>query len=647
MAKGAYIGASNMKVLLECTMLYDLQWDCNPPVVFDMPPPKDDRVTFVWNVDLGGVVYENVLFESDGSAWYGALGTVANVEVYYDGYVAVYFSEELLDTSKPQTLRIYTGTPGGVARKIKKGYVGVVTDIPVYETRTVTETITPDNIDNFFEVTYGSPYTFVGNGSVFTSNNKGVASSAAKITLKPKYDMTISFGYSVSSESKYDTLLVEGSGAHQLSGDGSSGSWDEKSIPAGNSIYFTYSKDGSQDSYDDEAKFYDMVVTCTMTVLVRVETKPVARKIKRGYIGVGGVARPCFGGGEVTAYGAIDSFSPGAYEMVGASTGDYAILACGLKDANSYAATSVHAYNASLTKVSIAQFGVAMSETCGGSVGNYAIFAGRYSSSTFYNTAVVYDNDTLTQQTLSNKLYSKAAGLQSARTSSNVVFSGGYNSTSSSANAVSYATAFNEDLTTKNNSLATKRIRHIGASVGGYALFAGGCQRVTDNGEYLSSVEAFNADMTLTACADIAAEVMWPLGASNEKYALLGAGYTESVSATNTMSAYDADLTRSAAPSLSSNRHRGTTADSENFAVFIGGATTVRGQQAAAGTELATVESYDTALTRKMADNMTEARYAPVAARANEYIVVAGGARRTSNTSSYNPLATSEAYTIL
>lgn len=60
---------------------------------------------------------------------------------------------------------------GGKARKIRKGYIGVNTDVPVYDTSTTA--ITASNISNFFNVV-NSPYYFAGSGNTFTSNNKGL-----------------------------------------------------------------------------------------------------------------------------------------------------------------------------------------------------------------------------------------------------------------------------------------------------------------------------------------------------------------------------------------------------------------------------------------------------------------------------------------
>ena len=63
----------------------------------------------------------------------------------------------------------YVGVDG-IARKIKKGYVGVDTELPIYDIKEKTVSITANNISEYFTVTNGS-YYFKGSGSVFTTTN--------------------------------------------------------------------------------------------------------------------------------------------------------------------------------------------------------------------------------------------------------------------------------------------------------------------------------------------------------------------------------------------------------------------------------------------------------------------------------------------
>lgn len=105
--------------------------------------------------------------------------------------------------------------------------------------------ITPDTISQYFTVA-NSSYYFAGNGSTYTSNNTNLNSSTAKTTLIAKYDMTVSFDYSVASEANYDKLTITVAGTSvctDLSGV-NSGSYTG-TIKMNQNITFSYTKDSS------------------------------------------------------------------------------------------------------------------------------------------------------------------------------------------------------------------------------------------------------------------------------------------------------------------------------------------------------------------------------------------------------------------
>ena len=123
--------------------------------------------------------------------------------------------------------------------------------------------ITASNISDYFTVTNGSPYCFNGQGNVFTTNNAGVNSSSAYTILTAKQDISeISFNYSYSSEPSYDkfTLTVAGSTIENaVSGATTTKSYNG-SLISGQTIEFTYAKDGSVDKNDDKCTFSNMVI---------------------------------------------------------------------------------------------------------------------------------------------------------------------------------------------------------------------------------------------------------------------------------------------------------------------------------------------------------------------------------------------------
>ena len=123
--------------------------------------------------------------------------------------------------------------------------------------------ITASNISDYFTVTNGSSYYFKGEGNVFTTNNAGVNSSAAYTILTAKQDISeISFDYSYSSEPSYDkfTLTVAGSTIENaVSGATTTKSYNG-SLTSGQTIEFTYAKDGSVNKNDDKCTFSNMVI---------------------------------------------------------------------------------------------------------------------------------------------------------------------------------------------------------------------------------------------------------------------------------------------------------------------------------------------------------------------------------------------------
>lgn len=185
-------------------------------------------------------------------------------------------------------------------------YIGVLG--PVYEDQDGTPVnITASNISTHFTVTNGS-YRFAGSGSTFTTTNGGVASSTAYTTLKALYDMRVSFNYSYSSEANYDKFTLKVNGEfieNAVSGKTTSKTYSG-TLRTGQTIYFEYTKDGSQDGNADQCTFSNMVVTPFAPVQVGEagfartvkreykEENGVIRKIHKAYKEVDGVARQVF-----------------------------------------------------------------------------------------------------------------------------------------------------------------------------------------------------------------------------------------------------------------------------------------------------------------------------------------------------------------
>lgn len=193
---------------------------------------------------------------------------------------------------KSDTISVTATSAGTTPSNGEKGaYIGVGVETPVYETQTVYTTVTTDNISNFFTVT-NNTYHFAGEGSVFTSNNKGKSSKNAYTKLTALNDMTLSLDYSYSSESGCDTFtFIAGDRVIEadVSGATTNKSWNG-TLTAGQSLSFTYAKDSSVDKNLDQCSFSNMVVQTQEQVLVDVLRNSYARKISKAYIGIDNVA---------------------------------------------------------------------------------------------------------------------------------------------------------------------------------------------------------------------------------------------------------------------------------------------------------------------------------------------------------------------
>ncbi len=108
----------------------------------------------------------------------------------------------------------------------------------------------------------GEKYTFVYVDGEWTSNNKGIGSSTASVRLTANGNITVSFDYSVSSESGWDKLYIYVNGiAHTDSPySGTKSGSCSVSLEAGQDIYIYYSKDGSGNRNNDTATISALTV---------------------------------------------------------------------------------------------------------------------------------------------------------------------------------------------------------------------------------------------------------------------------------------------------------------------------------------------------------------------------------------------------
>ena len=451
--------------------------------------------------------------------------------------------------------KAYIGV-AGIARKVKKIYVGVPTNIPIYTTNENTVNIDESNISDVFDVANAS-YYFVGSDGTFTTNNGGVSSSTAQTKLTAKYGMTISFNYSYSSEANYDkfTLTVGSTTVESAASGVTTNKTYSGAIAAGETIVFTYTKDSSTNSNNDKCTFSSMVVQYSIVEQIGAELKNVARKVKKAYVGIGGVARPCFGS-DLEYYGAITPLSAARRCLAAAAVGSCALFGGGDIGSTRYDYYGrVDAYDASLTRSTATGLNPNRTNLAATSVGNYALFGGGYGKDGWSADVEAYDAS-LTKTTATN-LSSSRTNLAATSVGNYALFGGG------SINTTYYriVDAYDASLTrTTATSLSEARSNLASAAVGNYALFGGG-------GEV---VDAYDPSLTRVTAAALSDSRSLLAATSVGNYALFGGGY--SVDDTYaTVDVYDASLTRTTATSLSEARSNLAATSVGNYALFGGG----------------------------------------------------------------------------
>lgn len=192
------------------------------------------------------------------------------------------------------------------AKKIKNIYVGVETQVPVYGKKQIT--FSSENINEFFTVQNNSSYPFHINPSTtnrvgFVPGNLGVNSSTSQIVLTANQDLVVKKIYAqYYTERKYDKINIT-INAVTILGDASGEDTYESTanwmLSAGDKIVMSYVKDSS--NHHSSEAMTKIIIECepiTVDTITGYETKPVARSIKKAYVGVNGKARLCYSGDE-------------------------------------------------------------------------------------------------------------------------------------------------------------------------------------------------------------------------------------------------------------------------------------------------------------------------------------------------------------
>lgn len=337
----------------------------------------------------------------------------------------------------------------------------------------------------------------------------------------------------------------------------------------------------------------------------------VARNIKKAYIGIGSVARPFWGGGELAYYGAITPLSVVRMFAAATENSNYALFGGGAASTmGGVSNSSVDAYNSSLTRSNPSELSSARAYLAASTIGKYSLFGGGIgveANASAKNTLDVYDTS-LTKQ--SSKALSVARyNVEAITNGGYALFAGG----TMDGNTTDYATvdAFNSSLTrSKANDLSDARSFAKPAVVGDYAIFAGG-----QNGQspyYSSVVDAYSSSLTKVASVSALSSVMSDMAtATIGGYALFAGGYNGTYRSSVTV--YDASLTRTNPVTLSTARNRMGGVALGGYAIFGGGQNSN------------VVDVFDEKLTRTLGTPLSAARNLICTAIIGNYALFGGG----------------------
>lgn len=361
------------------------------------------------------------------------------------------------------------------------------------------------------------------------------------------------------------------------------------------------------------SKFYANVGSGTFAV--GAAHGSVSRLIKKAYIGIGGVARPCWSGGELAYYGRITPLSLARFELAATSIGDYGVFAGGEENNSNYA-VAVDAYNSNLTRFApynLAEGKTALTAT---SIGNYALFGGGKMPWGASGSVEAY-NASLTKKTSMHDLSAARCYLAATSVGDYAIFAGGSTKDGGQYGQYAYVDYYNSSLTVRDSAkaLSVARSDLAATTVGNYAIFAGGF----DGYNPTSAVDFYTNSLT-GGTADALAEARQMLAATTVgNYALFAGGHFSGTTYSTKVDAYNSSLTRTIPTALSVARGDIGATTVGKYAIFAGGDSYTNPFR------FATVDVYDDKLTRTTNLKLSIPKWLHAATTVGNYALFGGG----------------------
>ena len=361
-----------------------------------------------------------------------------------------------------------------------------------------------------------------------------------------------------------------------------------------------------------------------------------ARLIKKAYISIGGVARPFWGGGELTYYGSITALSANQINLSATAVGNYALFAGG-GVASSNLSSVVNTYNKSLTRNTATALSTARHSMAATSVGNYALFGGGYTGSCV-STVDVYDTS-LTHTNPSSALRNVAMNLAATTVGGYALFGGGAGTSGGTFRVT--VTAYNSSLTRSSpTDLTLARYAFYATTVGNYAIFGPGNSGTATQSESAITFDAYNASLTKMTIAQSSLTHYNAVATAVGNYAVFAGGYYpyNGIRCTTLVEAFDTSLTKTTPTALSTGRNEHAATSLDGYALFGGGNTSANSDPTNS------TEAYDENLTKIIPTAMGAARLRLAATTIGNYALFAGGGTANNNSGAKS---SAYAYTIV
>lgn len=334
----------------------------------------------------------------------------------------------------------------------------------------------------------------------------------------------------------------------------------------------------------------------------------VAHKIRRGYVGIGGVARPVWSNGELIYYGTITPLSSARLDAAADTVGDYALFAGGRTKDNSVSTTkTVDVYNRSLTHLSPMELGTARQTHKANHVGDYMLVAAGHSGTKHLSEVETFDKSLVrgTATSFSGNVYTNfgVAALKNY-----ALFAGGCDNNVSSG-FKNTMNVYDKSLTKVTaDTLSVARQYIAGAAVNGVAIFAGGSKVLT--GTVYNTVDAYTSSLTRKTLTSLNVKRAAMAGAYVGEHALFAGGQLEYSASDTSVEAYDKSLTKTTIAPLSVSMPSVTGIEMNDYAIFIGNGA---------------INIYDTSLTRTIDTSSIQIRNNIRAASWGDYALIGGG----------------------